>query len=166
MYSNLNEKEKVQSNVKFMDSDKTNSVKPLNENVHYKPRNYEWITEERNGIRYNRFDRINTLPKNLPEPDPKPIEPKNVGEKMKSMSCDTPSLIKCFILLILLLFLSLTCSLFIWYQCSKKKEKEDTKGVVEDIVANIFNNNSLKIADVQNLDPSPTESQPRQYFPT
>ena len=125
MYSNLDEKEKTKNHVKFIGSDKTNSIQPLNDIANYKPRKYEWITEERNGIRYNRFSKIKTLPKYLPEPDLKSIETKNVKEKRKSISCDAPILTKFLILLILFLILSFAFSLFIWYQCNNKTDKTD-----------------------------------------
>ena len=61
MYSNLGDKETVGTNP-VLGADNPGSDEEKSVNLSGRLKNYEWSTEERNGVRYNRLNRVSKPP--------------------------------------------------------------------------------------------------------
>ena len=153
--------------------------KSVNVKEKHKAKNYEWSTEVRNGVRYNRLDKV----KKLPEVHPVPEEVAEVHNNEKSaveVDClDRCNQKICFVLLFCLVLLSLTCSFYIWYLCTTEKIQQPIKDENFGAIStndSIFKNTShhfdknsqttLTTSSSSLISESPNDSQPSGlYFP-
>ena len=179
MYSNLGDKETVGINP-FLGADNPGSDEEKSVNLTSSSKNYEWSTEERNGVRYNRLNRVSKLPA------AESMVTKNEEEKVDTSCCETPNTALCFLLIFILLLLSLSVFFFMWFGYREasllETEDENTDKIGENIATvataenvdtvetiNIFKNTSLMMEDGESSNSSTVQpstlSQTGLYFP-
>ena len=110
-----------------------------------KVKNHEKSTEVRNGVHYNRLDKIKKQHEVFLHPEEGATEHKNEEGGVKPDCLDRCNQTVCFAFLFFLFLLSLSCSFFIWYLCAKEKLpqtiKEENIGAMS-TNKSLFNNNS------------------------
>ena len=171
MYSNLVEREHIKTshddaweNVEDTDNQKE---KGLNNKV--KQKNYEWITEEKNGIRYNRLNRIRKLSAVLP-PIREVVENKNDVDEVEETCWDKSYQNVCFLLisfgLFILILLALSCSLYMYKEHLEQKGNGKNYKFGEISVAEI-NSEKMTTSTSSTSSPPPTgpSTNSELYFP-
>ena len=138
MYPNLEDKEIL----KTVLSGNFGSEKEKSTNVKENPqtKNYEWSTEVRNGVHYNRLDKVKKQPEVFAHPEEGATEHKNEEGGVKPDCLDRCNQTVCFALLFFLFLLSLSFSFFIWYLCAKEKLPQTIK---EENIGAMSTNKSL-----------------------
>ena len=146
MYPNLEDKEILKTFPSKVLSDNFASEEEKSSNVNEKhnAKNYEWSTEVRNGVHYNRLDKVKKLPDTHPPPEENAGEQKHKENDEKVDSLGRCNQNVCLALLFFLVLLSLCFSFYIWYLCTKEKQqtlKEENIGAIS-TNENIFENTS------------------------
>ena len=97
-----------------------------------KEKNYKWTTEEKNGVRYNRLDKV-TKPFTA-ELKPDKVAAEKIKDEKRDLrcSCCFPNQIITLVLIVLLFLASISFSAYVWYRCARMENHKEDK-ILQDV---------------------------------
>ena len=138
-----------------------------------KEKNYKWTTEEKNGVRYNRLDKV-TKPLTA-ELKPNKVSSEKIKDEKADLRCTCclPNQIIILVLIVLLFLTSISFSTYVWYRCARMENHKEDK-ILQDVKVGELErlpeeNKSSEAEDEDDADTNETvtlSSSSGSYFPS